>query len=84
MMTCVETMPVVLAIKERETGRMRGDLRLLLYVTEGCLLVGETTNNSPIRQSKVAFERLFGKLKSSSKRKDIYGYRLGSAGLARE
>jgi hypothetical protein len=34
--------------------------------TEGCILVGATTNGTSIGQSKPAFDRLFDKLKTAS------------------
>ena len=40
--------------------------------TEGCILVGETTNGASIGQSKVAFERLFRKLKAASAEEKIF------------
>ena len=40
--------------------------------TEGCILVGDTTSGTSIGQSKVAFERLFGKLKSATAKEKIF------------
>ena len=40
--------------------------------TEGCILVGETTNGTSIGQSKQAFDRLFGKLKTAAAKEKIF------------
>ncbi|MDN5835886.1 MAG: DUF5675 family protein [Nitrosospira sp.] len=40
--------------------------------TEGCILVGETKNEGFVGQSKVAFERLFSKLKTASETEKIF------------
>ena len=40
--------------------------------TEGCILVGETKDEGSIGQSKVAFERLFKKMKASSDTEKIF------------
>jgi hypothetical protein len=40
--------------------------------TEGCILVGETKSEGSIGQSKVAFERLFNKLKAASETEKIF------------
>jgi hypothetical protein len=40
--------------------------------TEGCILVGETTSGTSIGKSKVAFERLFDKLKAASADQKIF------------
>jgi hypothetical protein len=40
--------------------------------TEGCILVGETTNGTSIGQSKAAFDRLFKKLKTASVNEKIF------------
>lgn len=40
--------------------------------TEGCILVGETKSEGSIGQSKVAFERLFNKLKTASETEKIF------------
>ncbi|KIO48729.1 DUF5675 family protein [Nitrosospira sp. NpAV] len=40
--------------------------------TEGCILVGETKGEGSIGQSKVAFERLFNKLKTASETEKIF------------
>jgi hypothetical protein len=40
--------------------------------TEGCILVGETKGEGSIGQSKVAFERLFNKLKAASETEKIF------------
>ena len=40
--------------------------------TEGCILVGDTKSENFIGQSRVAFERLFDKLKASSESAKIF------------
>lgn len=40
--------------------------------TEGCILVGETKEEGFIGQSKLAFERLFNKLKAASETEKIF------------
>lgn len=40
--------------------------------TEGCILVGETKSEGSIGQSKVAFERLFNKLKAAAETEKIF------------